>query len=162
MVLARCRRAAAMLACVAAASLAPGAAAQAVPDAVELSPAVRAALQSAALNDAERAALRLRHGTWDDGDLVTAADRAVAALERWDLESAALADAAAPAALRGEALVRAGKPQDALALLASATDSRGLLVRAMALDGLGRSAEAIASAQQAKAAGEREGATRDA
>ncbi len=162
MCVARITRAVATLACVAAACIAPSAAAQAVPDAVELSPAVRVALQSAALNDAERAALRLRHGTWDDGDLITAADRAAAALERWDLESAALTDSAAPAALRAEALVRAGKPQDALALLASATDPRGLLVRAMALDGLGRSREAIASAQQAKAAGEREGATRDA
>jgi hypothetical protein len=56
-------RAVATLACVAAACIAPSAAAQAVPDAVELFPAVRVALQSAALNDAERAALRLRHGT---------------------------------------------------------------------------------------------------
>ncbi|NBX32052.1 MAG: hypothetical protein EBR07_04895, partial [Planctomycetes bacterium] len=53
--------------------------AQAVPPKVQLSPAVRAALQSPALTDQERAALRLRHGTWDDGDLTTPADRARAA-----------------------------------------------------------------------------------
>lgn len=84
---------------------------------VQLSPAVRAALQSPALTDQERAALRLRHGTWDEGDLTTPADRARAALAIADFASAALADPAAPAAVRAEALIASGRPQDALALV---------------------------------------------
>ena len=89
--------------------------AQAVPPKVQLSPAVRAALQSPALTDQERAALRLRHGTWDDGDLTTPAERARAALAVADFDSPALADPAAPAAVRAEALIASGRPQDALA-----------------------------------------------
>ena len=90
------------LAALAVAACASRAGAQAVPASVELSPAVRLALQSAALTDDERAALRLRHGTYDDGDLSDARARAVAALGRWDLESPALTDAAAPMELRAE------------------------------------------------------------
>ncbi len=136
--------------------------AQAVPAQLELSPAVRGALQSAALSDPERAALRLRHGTYDDGDLVSADDRARAALSRWDLRSAALADPGAAAELRAEAAVRAGEPEAALAMLAEPSGARGWLVRAAALDALGRPAESIEAARRAKSMGEDPGATRDA
>lgn len=119
----------------------------------ELAPSVRAALQSTALSDAERAALRLRHGTWDDGDLLTPADRAAAALATWELASPALADQAAPAALRAEARVRAGAPAEALAILEGASGPRVDLVRALALDALGRGADAIAAARAALEAG---------
>ena len=135
--------------------------AQAVPPKVQLSPAVRAALQSPALTDQERAALRLRHGTWDDGDLTTPADRARAALATADFDSAALADPAAPAAVRAEALIASGRPQDALPLVEKAMDSRGVLMRALALDALGRTADGAAAARAAKEAGEQNGATRD-
>ena len=135
--------------------------AQAVPPKVQLSPAVRAALQSPALTDQERAALRLRHGTWDEGDLTTPADRARAALAIADFASAALADPAAPAAVRAEALIASGRPQDALALVEKATESRGVLMRALALDALGRTADGTAAALAAKEAGEQNGATRD-
>ena len=135
--------------------------AQAVPPKVELSPAVRLALQSPAITDSERAALRLRHGTWDEGDLLTPADRARAALAIADFDSPALTDPAAPAAVRAEAMVAAGRPQDALSALESSTDSRGLLMRALALDALGRTADGTAAARAAKTAGERDGATRD-
>lgn len=136
--------------------------AQAVPAQLELSPAVRGALQSAALSDAERAALRLRHGTYDDGDLVTADDRARAALARWDLRSSALADPGAAAELRAEASVRAGEPGAALQALAEPASPRGWLVRATALDALGRAGEAIEAARRAKSMGEATGADRDA
>jgi tetratricopeptide (TPR) repeat protein len=146
----------------AAVAIAVPASGQAVPAKAELAPSVRMALQSAAVSDAERAALRLRHGTWDDGDLLTPADRARAALATWDLDADALGDPAAPAALRAEALVRAGRPADALPLLDGASDARGLLVRALALDALGRNAEAVEAARRAKAAGEQDDAARDA
>jgi hypothetical protein len=120
-------------------AIAVHASAQAVPAQLELSPAVRGALQSAALSDPERAALRLRHGTYDDGDLVSADNRARAALARWDLRSAALADPVAAAELRAEAAVRAGEPEAALAALAEPVSARGWLVRAMALDALRQS-----------------------
>ena len=135
--------------------------AQAVPPKVQLSPAVRAALQSPAITDQERAALRLRHGTWDDGDLTTPAERARAALAVADFDSPALADPAAPAAVRAEALIASGRPQAALALIEKATDSRGVLMRALALDALGRTADGTVAARAAKEAGEQNGATRD-
>ena len=108
------------LAFVAAAFLAHAAGAQAVPVKVELSPAVRAALQSPAITESERAALRLRHGIWDDGDLVTASDRARAALTIAEFDSVALSDPAAPSALRAEALIAMGRPQDAIPLVEEA------------------------------------------
>ncbi|MFM9180196.1 MAG: hypothetical protein ACKOV8_02915, partial [Phycisphaerales bacterium] len=134
--------------------------AQAVPASLELSPAVRLALQSAALSDAERAALRLRHGTYDDGDLPDPRARAVAALGRWDLGAPALADAAAPAELRAEALVRRGDAEAALTLVDAPASVRAQLVRARALDALGRAGEAIAAAREAKRLGEQDGAPR--
>ena len=137
------------------------ASAQAVPASLELSPAVRGALQSPALSDAERGALRLRHGTYDDGDLVTPAERARAALARWDLRSPALADAAAPAELRAEALVRSGEPEAARAALGDPVTARAWLVLALALDGVGRQADAVDAARRAKEAGESRGAARD-
>ena len=149
------------LAFVAAAFLAHAAGAQAVPAKVELSPAVRAALQSPAITESERAALRLRHGIWDDGDLVTASDRARAALTIAEFDSVALSDPAAPSALRAEALIAMGRPQDAIPLVEEAIDSRGALVCAMAFDALGRTTEGTAKARVAKTAGEADGATRD-
>lgn len=138
------------------------AAAQAVPPRVELAPSVRAALQSAALGDAERAALRLEHGTWDAGDLRDDAARARAALALWELDDPALQAPTAPAAVRAEALLRAGKGGEALAAIGEPDDARGLLVRALALESVGRRAEAVAAATRARAAGEREGAGREA
>ena len=146
----------------AASALCAAAAAQVVPARPpELAPSVRAALQSTALSDDERAALRLRHGTWDDGDLTTPAARAAAALAVWDLESPALADPAAPAAVRAEARVRAGAPAEALAILEGAGGSRAHLVRALALDALGRTPDAAEAARAAVAAGSGPGADRD-
>ncbi|MFM1935633.1 MAG: hypothetical protein RI990_592 [Planctomycetota bacterium] len=143
--------------------------AQAVPARLEPSPAVRMALQSEALGDRERAALRLRHGTYDDGDLLDPAMRAQAALGRWALDSAALRAPDAPVELRAEAWVHAGRPEDALRALDAAAESadgaastRALLVRAMALESMGRGGDAIDAARRAKAAGETPGATRDA
>jgi Tfp pilus assembly protein PilF len=143
------RAAIGVCAAIAALLAAPLAGAQVVPPRAELAPAARAALQSAALTDAERAALRLRHGTWDDADLATPAQRARAALALWRLDDPALADPAAPAALRAAAATRGGAPERALELLGDATDATGLLERALALEALGRAAEAAVSARGA-------------
>lgn len=150
-------------ACAAVVAVGPAAPAhgQAVPQSLELAPAVRGALQSAAITDTERAALRLRHGTYDDGDLASPADRAQAALSRWDLRSPALAAAGAPAEALAEALVRAGEPERALALVAEPRSARAWFVRALALDSLGRAPDAIEAARGAKAAGDAPAATRD-
>ena len=135
---------------------------QAVPDRPDLAPSVRGALQSGALTDDERAALRLRHGIWDDGDLRTPAEHAQASLARWDLDAAALRDAAAPAELRAEALVRAGRPADAIAALGDAAGARAALVRATALDAQGRRDDAIAAARAVVEQGARADAPRAA
>lgn len=147
--------------------LAARAGAQVVPTASELAPAARAALQSTALTDAERAELRLRHGTWDDADLSTADQRARAALALWTLDAAALGDESAAPAWRAEAMVRAGQGQRALELLAAAGDrvaaaesARAELVRALALEQLGRPVEAAERARAVQAAGAAPGASR--
>lgn len=146
----------------AAVALASAVLAQAVPDKLDLAPSVRVTLQSTALSDDERAALRLRHGIWDDGDLRTPADHARAALARWDLGAAALADAAAPAELRAEALLHAGRPAEALALLGDAAGPRTALLRALAFDMQGAREKAIVAARTAVTDGTRDGAGRDA
>lgn len=120
------------------------AAGQAVPRQVELSPPARAALQSTALTDAERAALRLRHGTWADADLTTADQRAQAALTLWKLEDV---DPAAAPALRAAALNRAGKPAEALAALGQPSTPAALLQAAYALEQMGQYDKAAAAAK---------------
>ncbi|MFO0961625.1 MAG: hypothetical protein U0625_01825 [Phycisphaerales bacterium] len=138
--------------------------AQAVPAKIELAPAVRHALQSAALTDAERAALRLRHGIADDGDLTTPQQRALAAQDAWLPEAPALQDPAAPAAMRALALVRSGRGAEALAALGDAAgdDARAALVRAMALESTGKLKDAAAAARRARELGEAAGAAREA
>lgn len=136
--------------------------AQAVPPRAELAPAARAAIQSAALTDAERAELRLRHGTWDDADLTTPEQRAIAALGLWQLESPALVAAGAPAWARAAAFTRTGQPERALEALANAVTATDLQQRALALEQLGRPVEAAAAARAAQAVdAQREGSVAD-
>ncbi len=94
------------------------------------------------LKDAERAALRIRHGQWTNEDLSDASTRATAALLRGDTSNPALSDASLPATLRAEIAVRVGQPQAAIDAIAGDNSPRASRLRAEALIDLGRLADA--------------------
>ena len=119
--------------------------AQFVPDKPALSAAVRSAVDSPALRDDERSELRMRHGLWTAADLASPSRRAQAALDTWSLQDPSLVDPAVAVDVRAEALVRRGRAAEALSLLAGCEQPRCALVRASALDLLGRIPEAVAA-----------------
>ncbi|MHC4786471.1 MAG: tetratricopeptide repeat protein, partial [Planctomycetota bacterium] len=108
-----------------------------MPQLVELHPSAQAAIDADWLTEAERKALRVFHGVWDERDLDTPQARATVALDAWDFEHAALSDPAAPAEIRADALARGGELREAIAVLADADSNRAARIRAEALEGLG-------------------------
>jgi len=128
---------------VAALATAAGAWAQYVPERVTAPAALDAALDSSARSLEARQALRLRHGRWLADDLGTPAQRARAAIDTGALRDPALEDPNVPVFLRGEVLVRRGRAEEALSLLAGCEEPSCALVRADALASLGRVKEAI-------------------
>ena len=136
--------------------------AQFVPPKPRLAGAVQAAIDSPALCEDERRDLRMRHGQWTDADLDTATRRAQAALDTWSLHDTAFTDPAVPVAWRAEALVRRGRAGEAFSLLAGCDEPRCALVRAEALDLLGRVPEAIAQLEPLVQAAGQEGASGEA
>ena len=118
--------------------------AQGYTEGIRPSEAVRSALEAPGLTESERRQLRVRHGQWSDTDLDTPERRADAALRVWDLASPALADPAAPVWLRAEALLRRGRAEEALSLLAGCEEPACALARAGCLELLGRSEQALA------------------
>jgi tetratricopeptide (TPR) repeat protein len=108
-----------------------------VPQLVDLHPPAQAAIDAHWLTDAERRALRVFHGVWDERDLDTPQARATVALEAWDFDHAALSDPAVAAEIRAEALARRGELREAIAVLSQADSNRAARIRAEALEGLG-------------------------
>ena len=153
------RRAAAALAVACVATLSQ---AQYVPDRIPLSDAVASALQSRARSPQERRELRLRHGQWTEADLTTPGTRARAALDQGMFTDESLEGTAAPASLRGEALVRRGRASDAVSALAGCEEPACALVRARALMLLGRLDEAVAQLTTLERAAEAPDAGTDA
>lgn len=94
------------------------------------------------LKDAERTALRVRHGQWTAGDVVDPATRAATALMRGDTANPATRDESLPALLRAEAALRTGQPQQAIDALKDDVSARGMRLRAEALLDLGRMTDA--------------------
>lgn len=121
-----------------------------VPEAVAPSSAVLDAASAAYLTADERSAFRVLHGIYDDTDLDTVERRARVALERWQLDDAALSDPALPAMLRLHALTLRGAYREILDRTADvASGAQGLpaqAARAMALAMLDRKDEALALA----------------
>jgi tetratricopeptide (TPR) repeat protein len=109
-----------------------------------LSEGVKAMLEQDYLTDAEKRALRIKHGQWEDSDLTDSALRARAALTRGAFGDAALDDAGAGLLDRADARLRRGEPEAALDLLKDDTSMRGARIRAQALVDLGRVDEALA------------------
>ncbi|MCC6662020.1 MAG: tetratricopeptide repeat protein [Phycisphaerales bacterium] len=134
-------------ACIAAAvwlSLAPWTPAQpvAVPDP---SDSVLRALGAPYLSDAEKKDLRVFHGLWRDSDLDTPQRRATSALIRGALSDPSLTDPSVGVEDRAEAAAQRGELAGALALLEHTGSIRALRIRAEALEGLGRAADAAAA-----------------
>ncbi|MBL9001944.1 MAG: hypothetical protein JNK25_12495 [Phycisphaerae bacterium] len=116
-----------------------------------LSEVVTQLLEQDYLTPAERAGLRVRHGAWEEADLVTPALKASAALTRGALSDPALLDRAAAPADAAEAAVLRGDAEEALLLLKDATGMRAARVRAEALLDLGRTEDALATLRSATA-----------
>jgi len=103
---------------------------------------VLALLSQDYLTDEERLLISLRHGIWEDADLVSPSDRALAAatVGRWN--DPAFTDETVPVELRAAAFVARGEPERAEHLLRGTGSSRGVLLLAKALIAQGRPDEA--------------------
>lgn len=128
---------------------APQAPPSAVPEAFELAPAAARLLDAPYLTPDQRRSLRVFHGIWDERDLDTPARRAEAALATWDLSQESLSNPEVPVALRARALVRQGRMQQALDLLAGNDGPEESALAAVALEGLGRLPDAVQAAEKA-------------
>ena len=134
-----------------------------VPEAFDLAPEVREAIDAAWLTDAERRGLEVFHGQWTGTPPPEPMLAAMLAAERLDPADPAMADPAVPAWLRADVLRRTGRVSEALAIVGAADVNAAadeaslamLRVHAQALADLGRHAEALAVLEQlaARAAG---------
>ncbi|MDG2032033.1 MAG: tetratricopeptide repeat protein [Phycisphaerales bacterium] len=118
---------------------------QLVPDGFDLIEPARKALEADWLTDAERSELRVRHGVWNEEDLVDPQRAAEAALSIWRLDDPSLSDSGVPALLRAEGLLRRGHFEEAILLVEPLDSRRAKLLRAVALERLGRFDEADAA-----------------
>jgi cellulose synthase operon protein C len=109
-----------------------------------LAPSVALLLKAEYLSDAERSALRVKHGVWREADLATPALRAAAALTAGRVWDAALSDPGADVDDRAEAALVRGEPEAAIALLEKRESVRSLRVRAAAHAELGEREKAVA------------------
>lgn len=118
-------------------------------EAPPLATSVQRLLDQTYLSDAERRALRLKHGQWEEADLAIPALRAQAALTRGAFDDASLKDESVPALLRAEGAVRRGEFADALRLLGDEKSMRATRLRAQALLGQGKRDDADAALDDA-------------
>jgi tetratricopeptide (TPR) repeat protein len=123
----------------------------------ELSEAAIKAIEAPYLSDEERRDLRVFHGVWRDGDLNTPGRRATAALIRGAIDDPSLSDPAVAVEDRAEGAAMRGELEEALRLLEGADSLRAIRIRAEALEGLGRYADAAAALGplEARLSGER-------
>lgn len=114
------------------------------PPAVELAESVTRRLESSFLTPEEAAALRLFHGVWRESDLVSVRDRAHAALQRGVVTDPALSHAEASARDRAAGALARGEAGLVLEVLEGDDSIAALRLRAEALVAAGRADEAIA------------------
>ncbi len=110
-----------------------------------ISKAVLRKLEAPYLDEDERRDLRIFHGLWAEPDDEIVADRARIALMIGVFDDASLMDDAAAAEDRAEAAVIRGDLRSALDMLTGHQSMRARRIRAEALEGLGRFAEADAA-----------------
>lgn len=130
---------------------------------VELAPLVRRLIDDPLTTDEERTRLRIEHGQWDELDeaKLTPDDRARLALQRWELDAAALSEDTVDPHLRAEAALRRGEPERTIELTqpgeGGVDDVQNRLLRARALAMLGKpheAAEALVPIREKVEAGE--------
>ncbi len=95
--------------------LPPCAFAQLVPRAIAPAPSIERAEKAAFLDEEERRQIRVHHGRWEDGDLVTADERLAAALATWDFALPIAADTSP--LLQARAHLQRGQAAEALLVL---------------------------------------------
>ncbi len=111
----------------------------------ELADPVLSLLEAPYLTDEERRDARVRHGVWRDSDLDTPGRRATAALIRGAIDDPVFYEPPANAEDWAEAALLRGDLERAIEIVKDASTLRAIRIRAEALEGLGRSADAAAA-----------------
>lgn len=114
----------------------------------DISDSVTALLDQVYLKDNERAALRIKHGIWEAGDVATIIAKANVALAQGDFLNAALDDSGADVLDRAEAQLRRGEPAKAIELIGENASLRALRLTANAQLDLGQRREAEQTLQK--------------
>ncbi|MEM9881808.1 MAG: hypothetical protein AAF800_02685 [Planctomycetota bacterium] len=107
------------------------------------SPTLTRVLDSPALDDAERRRLELFHGRWDNLEPLTPDEAAALAWAQRRVDDPVFDDDTVDPILRAKAARFRGDAKRVLALLAEDTTVQGTLLRARALEDLGRLADAV-------------------
>lgn len=137
-----------LIACLAAAAVAQHDHEHGPPDPtdIELSPTVERLINDPLTDAAQRRALQLFHGQWEQIDApLKIEDKARLALWRWDLDNPAFEDESVPATIRAEAALRRGDPQAALDIVGNGLSIDRILLRARAMMRSGRQDDAVAA-----------------
>ncbi len=111
--------------------------------AAQLAPVVRKLLDDDAIDAASRRQMALFHGQWQRVTNPDLPERASIALQRYELYDEALGDAAAPARLRAQAALWRGDAHQVLELTNEPANAQLAVLRAEALDMLGRRRDAV-------------------
>ncbi len=110
---------------------------------IPLSPAVKALLEDKDTPDGEKRKIALFHGQWEHVKDPTLEERAAIALAKYELHDAALTDEKTPPLLRARGAFLRGEPEKAVKLLEKENTAAAALLRAQALEQLGKEKEAI-------------------
>lgn len=109
---------------------------------IELAPMIRKLLDDPATSETERRRLALFHGQWTEIDDPTPAEQARIAHDAFRLMDARLVESSGPTGWQASAALRRGDAHQAVELIKSDQTAQGALLRATALDMLGRRREA--------------------
>ena len=108
-----------------------------------LAPLVQKLLDDEATSEADKRKIAIFHGQFDRIKEPTLTELAQIALAKYDLDHASLRDEKVPAALRAKAALLRGEPELTVKLLANVNTAEDALLKAQALDQMGKSREAI-------------------
>jgi tetratricopeptide (TPR) repeat protein len=119
------------------------------PDEVQLAPIVRRMIDDPISTDDERRRLKLFHGQWEalDREALSPAELGALALLRFELDSPDLSSPEVPARIAAEAALWRGEPEAVLPMLEGDETAAGALLRAAALEQLGRLGDAARTLQ---------------
>ena len=110
---------------------------------VPLSPAVKALLDDKDTPDVEKRRIAVYHGQWERVKEPTLEERAAIALAKYELNDPALSDNKTPPLLRARAALYRGEPERTVTLLEKENTAAAALLRAAALEQMGKEKEAI-------------------